>query len=256
MTFGHFGNEQYISAPGPSSGLPPISQVNLQLWMRSDVGVTGSPLTAWQDASPNQFAFVPEGTGTATLESDEINGLPVVRFDGTINSIMRNLTASPMEAATEVFVAVVIKQDGGGGGNKYIVSFPEGSGLQGVAMREADTARYGGLMGYTGGADEGVQTTSNTLNDDVARIFSTHWTSAGASYTLYINNDLEDTEATSAGAITADADEIYLGNISTSFAGYWAGDLAEVIVYNRDIDATERLEIWTYLADKWGITLS
>ena len=63
----------------------PLSIDGCQLWLRSDLGVTnGAGVSVWEDQSGNGHDAT-QGTATyrPTLQTNQINGYPSIRFDGS-----------------------------------------------------------------------------------------------------------------------------------------------------------------------------
>ena len=69
---------------------------------------------------------------------------------------------------------------------------------------------------------------------------------AGEVFAKYINEMTDHTTET--------LPNLYLGGTGPVFPEFWQGDLAEIIVYNREVEWTERVKVENYLNTKYGLT--
>ena len=227
--------------------VPP--QSGLQLHLKADAGTTttGSNLDTWLDQSSNAFSFSQTGSGV-TLETAQINGLPIVRIAS--GAYMINTGNSPMDGAAGAFIAIVHKTSIGG---QYILSFPEGGGANGIDIRQSGSTIQQDIVTDSGNMLGDAQVTS--VNDGTARILSWNWENVGDVSQVYDGSTAGDTGTGAGGTINAGHDQIVIGRFSTATALSWSGDIGEILVYDRDLNGTERQEVWDYLSLKWGISL-
>ncbi len=54
--------------------------------------------------------------------------------------------------------------------------------------------------------------------------------------------------------IGLNSNDIFIGNVNTIGSSYLHGDIGEIIIYNRDLNSAERIEITNYLDAKWQIS--
>lgn len=95
-TMGNTSQEAALSVVGFSPQLiPPWTPAadgldgTIEQWLRSDLGVTGSaPVTAWADQSGNG-RHMTEATNGPALIASQINGHPILRFDGSNDILSR-----------------------------------------------------------------------------------------------------------------------------------------------------------------------
>jgi hypothetical protein len=237
-------------------GRHPIRRGGLQLWLRSDAGVLNAslaqaadtdPIQRWDDRAGRDHLFE-QGTAAArpTFRTGVINGLPVVRCDGTDDLLVRNpLDAFNVQSKTVVAVAA----RGTGTGIRVIV----GSGANWYCGVSTSVVR----ASYTDGG------AAQVVADSASGIWGTstwglavyQWDVAGSDVRVRIWFN---------GALVVDTTSATgYGNVSPNFgvggrgpgANYWDGDIAEVAVYDRGLSDAERQRIERHLATRYGITL-
>lgn len=76
------------------------------------------------------------------------------------------------------------------------------------------------------------------------------------SASIYLNNTLDGTNATLTTAGTTSGTTSYAVQIGSFTTLFFAGDIAEIIVYNKALTATEISGLNKYLGTKWGITVA
>lgn len=212
----------------------------LALWLRADAGVTydgSNNVSAWADQSGNGKNATATGTQRPLYVSSDINGMPVISFDGVDD----RLIGPNVISSTPCTIIIVAK-------------FSSSEEI-GVIFEQYDTydniALYRGFNGGTSrnfrlynGAD---LTSSATTNDNQAYIFEAIVN--GSNSYLYLN-----------GSQTAFGNAGNLIPEGNYYLGYWRGGnaartmkIAEVIVYNRAITTQERQQVESYLNAKYNI---
>ena len=258
MAFGHYGNEQYNAGPGtanePFTLEPPMN--NLELWLKADAGVTGTtPITVWTDQSTNSYSFTPSGSGPDLIAS-ELNGRPVVRFAAP-EALHATVTA--IGSINQLTMAVVMKTTADRTGDDYMLAFPNNAtGNNGINLKIDAAELVNADVNTSSGFTDSQPTTSGTMNDGTARIFTLVWENSGPSATLYINSTLEDTEtnANLGGTLLGASTEWSVGGHGSGIAASdFTGDIAEALMWDTALGSSERTQLWNYLAGRWGITL-
>lgn len=81
---------------------------NLLFWLKADslALADGAAIDTWEDSGANNWDATAAGTERPTLQTNEINGNPVVRFDGT-NDYMKITSLATGGVATLTVYAVV-----------------------------------------------------------------------------------------------------------------------------------------------------
>lgn len=218
----------------------------LQLWLRADVGVTkdGSDVVdQWKDLSGNDHHFSQATTSAKPLwTSAAIGSLPSVNFDGSSDY----LSAGDVELHSN------------------------SEGMTVFAVRRADDTAYRGLLSKywsnqrvwilsttsfilqeSSGSYNG-NTNADRASTTLDQVDSAVWT-PGEAGQIWENGSLMGTATTAVTDLTETTAPLYLGRIA-DFGNYFDGDVAEMIVYNRALSNTERIEVETYLAQRYGLT--
>ncbi len=256
-----------VTAPGGVSS-------NLMLWLKADAGVTGTTaISEWRDQSMmNNHVTQSDSAKQPALVENAINFNPLLKFDNDLlTSTSSNLsTGTP---AREVFV--LSKQDSVDNfgaflyiGNTTIAS--DGKNIAFGMFNPADTAVTDALALYTSGATNNATEWYANANPytKTKPIISHYAAAAGASlssYQLFANAKALPTPLLKNN--TSDLDitpniidqEFHIGAKQSNLSGisnaFLQGGLGEVIVYDTNLSNTQRQQINSYIAIKYGITL-
>lgn len=213
------------------------------VWLRAS-DVTGPTVTFWNNyARRFDFSQSPD-TSQPTIVASAMNGNPTVRFQ-------------PQDGLKEMFqfggfsdhtvIAVVAPAAATGAGN---IMGPHDQTTHTIAMSSVPEATYHGATSPSGALTHGKP----------------HILVATADVTTFALDLLVNSRVDVDGVLGTDnaviassyawstADGMILGNDATN-AGGFDGDIAEFIVFKRVLTPQELLEVQTYLAIKYGITL-
>lgn len=233
-----------LTGAGRQGGFSPQAVAGLQLWLKADaiVGLNdGDPVSTWADASGNGRDLTQALTKRPTYKTNIVNGLPVVRFDGT-NDVLISPSFSYEQPSTIFMVNKTTSSD-----FKYWFSSRGGFGM--AAYQNAGSPT---LSMYAGSAG---QPASNRLNGSLPPSSFELWRMKynGASSALHLNNAAQTYATGSPGSNSGDG--LYLGNRYDESlpAGV---DFAEFLIYDPAPGASDVAAIEAYLATKYGITLS
>lgn len=220
----------------------PQNYSGLELWLKADsLSASDNDLIdTWSDLSGQGHDATQTGSNRATYIENQINGLPVIRFDGVddyyddshsynsrtvfvvyrVSSVSQD-TNDLGQLWGEYAAGVHVACDARGGGNSQGFSF-DGSGGS------------GGIYSLDNNAFSGVVTNSNTQA----------W--------VYDQTHLVTTQFTATTAISQQV----IGNLFPSFPvgnHQFGGDIAEIIVYSTDLSSAEIDAIKTYLNTKYSV---
>ena len=250
-------------APGGVQAAEPDSLADLQLWLRGDADVTHDDfglVSHWGDQSGNgNYAFQTDDARKPSFVREVLNGKPVMHFDGTddyfaIDNFHYN-TQGQIGGIT-IFALVKSSTDI----EQIIVSFDRN-----------EYWRFSLRSGASGGAGWHTRPAVGGLHDlltpqaytDGKWHLITCWFMAGASPDKQIFVDGEmvaagdahggenlGTGATRFGfiGVGSEADAV---DGTTGPAQFLAGDLAEVLIYQRALTEEERLQIEQYFIQKY-----
>lgn len=209
----------------------------LKVWLKADAitGLAdGEAVASWADSSGNgKSAANATGAEQPTYQTGEINGLPVVRFDGTDDDL--TITGHGLTKPCSIFV--VTRFAGGNANadrmfhasNMYVMI--GGSGTNDFIMNGGSDWRY----------------SSDTL-DTNPHMHSLMFAATGDSSGGF-DGGVPDPDPAGTAAPGAD-----LVLASTGSASWGAMDLAEIITVDGDLVTDTRQRVEGYLAHKWGLT--
>lgn len=235
----NLGSGRLIAKLSPQS-FSPQDLNGLYLWLRADAGVTydgSNNVSAWADQSGNGKNATASGTQRPLYVNSDINGMPVISFDGVDD----RLVGPNVISATPCTIIIVAKFSNS---EEIGMLFEQYGTYDNIALYRGFNGGTSRQFRLYNGAD---LTSSATTNDNQAYIFET--IVDGVNSYLYLN-----------GSETAFGDTGNLIPEGNYYLGYWAGadeaktmKIAEVIVYNRAITTQERQQVESYLNTKYNI---
>ncbi|WP_152287571.1 T9SS type A sorting domain-containing protein [Flavicella marina] len=205
------------------------------LWLRADIGVNGgNDVTLWEDQSDSEADFTGAGTPDNTITANNLNFNPVVTFIPSDNDYLTY--SGNLNPATVYYV-------------------------YNDTSTEASTSAFNSEYGSMGHG-----------HSDDTKFYSDQWANQvvyngagyvnGASVTI-LEHDRPDTYELISNIFTAENtfnnnDNYTVGKDKAGQASTRVidGNIAEIMVFSERHDGTKRQEIESYLAIKYGFTLS
>jgi hypothetical protein len=238
-----------LTATAPLAGAqtqPPTA--GLQLHLKADAGVTetAGTVSTWADQSGNGFDFAPPSGAGPALVPDVINGLPALRFDGTVQ-----LDGDLMQTLGEATIVSLSRYSVASSNNDYLYTF----GVDAASGSQMSLARRDGddIYHFDGSMDNspGATCVPDRAFLPVVQVFGD---ATAESHDLYQDGEL---------ALASAASNPYAADVTRSVIGNWTsgnfrfqGDLVEVLVYNRVLTPAERAQAEAYLRERIGVTFS
>lgn len=228
-----------------------FSRSGLALWLRSDTGVelNGQGIESLSDLSGNGMDAGQLTAGSQpTLELAAINGEPVIRFDGTDDFLQMPSGFSDFSAGITAFV-VAKTQDA----NSYARFFDLGSGQASNNIFLAREATSDNFLyeHYLGSSSQGSVKAVDGISADVTTIFGVvHDVSSVA--TILKNGVGQATSVFNLPAVGTRSSN-FIGRSNWSADGYFSGDIAEVMIFDRALSFAERETVSDYLRNRYGI---
>jgi hypothetical protein len=217
---------------GPS--FSPSDLPNLDLWLKSDVGITQDVgVTTWADQSGNgNDATQTVDANEPALVASQINGLPVVRFNGTSHYMAGTLTASSAQPNS----LFVVGKFSNTTGNRFIFDGDTANNRHALYLQSGSAIfrMYSGTSLADGASD--------TSNHYFSCIFN------GTSSSMRIDG----ASAASGNASTESIQDFVLGG-AFDYSSLCAGDIAEIILYTDEKSGADRINIEQYLANKYAL---
>ena len=235
--------------------------VDLIGWWRADdlVQADGSDVVSWTDRSGNTGSLtVPPGASapTFTLTSAALNNLPAVTFGGGVRQLSRLLPSNyPV---------------GGAAFSLYVVHDPVFSGSVNTMFGWGQNYTPRGRMAFslfsgspwTIAADAYASGTNGYVAIDSPQISSVYSaTSANMQDAeVWVNGSVPGAPTglgtTQPFDIPSPVAECKMGGLAQETSVAYQGQIAEVIVYSKNHTGPERTQTLSYLAARYGITLS
>ncbi|MEO1255191.1 MAG: hypothetical protein AAFY41_09950, partial [Bacteroidota bacterium] len=253
---------------------------NPSLWFKSDAGVeeatgdeteNGDFVRFWLDQSGNNYNGEQNETGERPSynATNTINFNPVLSFNGNthlpIRDLSYNLTTNTLN---EVTIYSIVKSNQSDEG--IIVSYDRSSFFR-FALNHNGTPNFGLSTAVDGASDEIDDTNaSNTASNDFPHLIGADYTTSTDVKNLFFDGATSSTFSGAHGAtggILGESTEVprfgYIGanseadsfDSNNSATGI-NGDLAEIVYFEEILSTTDRARLESYLAIKYGITLS
>jgi hypothetical protein len=220
---------------------------DLRLWLRADSGVMPQSGTntvrTWVDQSGNTNNATQSTTYYQPLYvTNALNGLPVVRFNGTNAYDYFNLP-NLLNGTTQAEAFVVLKA---------AADTPDYSDHPLWDMGADDSSYTEGYPDYYGNiVDDFGSTTAQTVYDPAQPLDQSHvYEVAGqnGSWAAWINGVLQ--SSTNANIYSYNSNNPTLGGSLYEYS-FFSGDIAEVLVFDRTLTGDERTAVGNYLISKY-----
>jgi hypothetical protein len=241
-----------------SLSFSPSSLTSLDLWLDATqlTGLSnGQAMTSWTDRSSNAFANT--GVNNPTYQTNALNSLPVVRFNGTNQYFnfgnVLNILSSP---GISIFAAVRFNNSNDGSiVNKSL--YGGGLGRWGLQRLTVTTANAFTFL-VTNSSNTGIapDATYVDVTSSFRVVSASYDRSTLASYrngTLQVRSNI----AFDSGVLS-NTNNLFVGvyndtdGLAPRANTYFNGDMGEVIVYRSPLTPFERQKVEGYLAWKWG----
>ncbi|MDY0029153.1 MAG: cadherin domain-containing protein [Pseudobdellovibrionaceae bacterium] len=200
-------------------------------------GFSGTVAT-WLDKSSKNFDVTATGAATPQYGVDTKNGLDVLTFDG-IDDRMANMSAVVSGSAYTTFLVYTRTSVGG---RESVFEMGENPNRNALFIGEVGS-RYGY---YMNGSFYNSASNYTPGKYDLASIVQ-----AGTIAVIDMDSTNEILVSTSSRTTTTG---LFVGDDSTS-GDFLEGQIAEIIVYDRTLNALEVHDVENYLASKWGLTI-
>lgn len=249
----------------PVSGWTPEVIPNLAVWLTPDAGLTidttsgtdtvatwanqatpGSIYNFSQATKANQPQFIP----------NELNGHPVLRFDGSDDTLLLSSGAGLALARNRAGLTIfVVHKSGSTSGTRNIFSASSGAGAAASRItlrREGQTHRLV-VRRLDGDSAATLDGSSLSTTNWILSTVVMDWSQGDGFLFLNGASDASNTSLTTSGN-TSDTDSVALavGAMSNS-TGFHQGDIAEIRIYTRALNTVERMLVEHDLNLKYGL---
>lgn len=228
-------------------------------WWKADAGVysdAGSTLAVdtntvqqWNDQSGNGRNLSQGTAGSRpTYRTNQLNGLPVIRFGGaTDDDRLTGAAMSNFFASQGKTIFVVYKRTANAAGG-LIGDEGEGS----VLIQYTSNGTTSSNFHRDSGGFDGPQTVAATAGSFNIMSFMHDTTNF---YTGVNDTRTSSLASTASGASNSLAGALNVGDRSTTAHNFLDGDIAEILFFNSALSESQRQNIERYLAHKYSLTL-
>jgi hypothetical protein len=240
----------------------PADVTGLRLWLKADAitGLSdGATLTNWLDQSGlGNNAGMGTESFKPTYQTNEVNGLPCVRFDGTDDRMdivtADMLAASNNAAGFTAFAYVNLSSPSNASRDIYSIS----NGVDGTAVRikfgqRAVTLGEWSMSGRRLDADTAQNLVGNQTQTGWQLItVVSDWANSDAFIYRGTSTEASTTTWLTAGNTSAtDALACHIGSAPSAGSEFWIGDIAELAVYDNAVASGDRTALWDYFQAKY-----
>lgn len=218
----------------------------LLLWLRADVGVTqdsNGVVSAWADQSGNSNdAFQGTASQAPTEVAAGINGQPVIRFDG--GSSFLHLP-SGFSDFTQGVTALVVAKPTAAVAWQRIFELANGPSVDSIVFGRSSSTDHLLFECVNGNGNLAAEVASGdgAIALGTPQLFECSQNGTGATATLYKNGQpLTIQGAAQIGNVTRTRNLIGTTNFGGSF---FAGDIAEIVLFDHSLTDTER-QVWEH----------
>ena len=232
-----------------ASGFNPKSIAGLSLWLDAADSSTitiSTGVSVWADKSGNGRNAAQATGSKQPAYTSTINGKNVVTFQGTDDTMQ--IGANAAFNANSQTIIIVAKQ--ASSANQSLWYKADSNSAVGVIMRY----RVGGDFWLYQKNDSGGETLRNFPNSNlVANVYSV--VLQPANQDGFVNGAVATLGTATVATAYDNNSGPWLGS-RRDVGEYLAGDIAEVLHWNRALSASERSKVERYLGRKWGITVA
>lgn len=203
----------------------------------------GDLVSLWEDKSVSGDDGDAAGDARPTWIDDQLNGLPIIRFDGVLNVLRFGTITDP----TEITVCVVMK---GMAGKDFASMLYKGvsSGGWGIRSFQADNDPFRFKINQY---DANFVSMAAADVADYCVLSCRYDKDLGsANLETWINGVSKGTDDYTA-VITGDGPRLYLGALDGTGDYAWAGDVGEILIYNVPLSDGDLATVEAYLNTKW-----
>lgn len=229
--------------PTPTPGaFVPTDIAGLKLWLKADaLGLSNNdPVASWTDSSGTSNNATQGTSGKRPVFKTAIlNGLPIVRFDGTDDIL---LCANELPNTASVFMVVAVNTTPANS-DLLIANSNGASGGILIWARTSSSTNWGGLNTSFVVVNAAEDLSVGVYND-------LELTTSGSSMQFYRNGTLKVNNGTQSYGGPGASSSIGGQADDSSFTDC---DIAEVIVYDTVLSSGNRMSVEAYLATKYGL---
>ena len=252
----------------------PLSIPSCSLWLDADdassMTVASGTVSEWRNKSVDDTGLFDHAQSNASYQpayiTGAINSRTVVRFDGSNDELRGSGSTSRRSPAgsDQTFTYFLVARTTNTAGIETLLQWGLNSGYNysGTYTTWAilNAQGYSGKYMLFGNANSAYEIATDAAGamTTTARIFTVTQTTSNQTY--HVTGTLNASTSTPWTNVYPSNNGYIYSMIGDDAYGAGArsfeGDIAEIIVYNRDLSTSEREQVETYLDDKWGVTVA
>jgi hypothetical protein len=227
-----------------------VTRASVFVWLKADYGIetSSSNVTNWFDMSTNENTATQATTANQpALVTNAINTLPAVSFNGTSHFLQLPSTATSFSNGASIFI--VTKPTAVTANARFLDYGNTGTNNYNFFLSEPSNTAVTLQVYSSVGVTSSVTASSGVTLNQYQLLEAVHTGSATA--TLYTTGT-----QTASGSInnisnTTRANNFIARNIANTL--FFQGEIAEVIIYNKSLTASERAGVEGYLFSRYGL---
>jgi len=230
-----------------------LDSANLTLWLKAG-GIlqnSGARVSSWVGQSDQTFTFDQSTSDNQpTLQTDQLSGQPVVKFDGNDVLTKSSITLSDLVQSEKASIFIVQRQDGNS--DKNTTFGFDGSGSTDTFLSNLDrndTLYFD--FGDTSNGDR-FSTSSPTDWDDAYHLVEIFRDGTTGEIRVDNTSEASNSSAFSNSVTTSNSASLYIGS-NTSSSNNLQGQIAEIIIYRDVLTDSEKNKVRNYLNSKYNL---
>lgn len=233
-----------------SVGFSPLDVAGCQLWLKADA-ITGlandDPVSTWADLSGLGHDAAQTLTQRPIYKTGILNGLPVVRFQGT-NDCMKGVLSVTATTCT-VFATMAINSSSNSGARVLSLGLANTNDYTGVnyVMALARSGTTTTMFSYRNGAKSGV-----TISYGTFAVLTSKYD--GTNHTMY-KDGVAGTPVSSTGTFVV-SDYKIGSSLNEADTSWFNGDLLELLVYSTSLSTGNQQAVEDYMGGRGAITIT
>lgn len=230
----------------PATSLPS----GMSLWLdASSITPSNGKVPSWKDNSGNNLtASQPVAASQPTFDAGALSGNPVVRFDGRSTWMSVPLPINGLTAMTIFLVSSNAQNSFYGYGINAALVWNE-TAYWGTTFVGPFQTNVSYRFGTTQVSNSPTYNRPASIGANASLTEVQH---NGSTDSLYVNGILVESQGGKQAAINGTVPVLNLAQTSGG-SSYFAGDIAEVIIYPRVLSVSEQQEVQTYLMSKYSL---
>jgi len=254
ITF-QIGSGSCINSISKQLYIQPFNKSDLMLWLRADSNLisVGKNVDIWNDCSGNKNNIIQTSTSSQPLYTSNIlNGLPIVRFDGSNDYLFGGDICNISPLGISIFIVGKCNTSTG----TYIAKSIAGGFLARYGISHyLDNLEY--VYDDNGSAPEVISKLTQFKGYDLISAISNKQLGINK---LWLQNKLQGSYPIKTISNMKSNYPFLVGAYNNTSGGippldgtYLNGDIAEIIIFNKPLKDVDRISVETYLKNKYGM---